>query len=466
MTALRSSVAASSYPLATLDPAAPLDDLEPLARCIGDNVRIVAVGESVHAAHEFYTLRHRFIRFLVERMGFTAVVWESGFPEGFLVDDYLQGGDGERERVLRDGMTMHLGRCREMEDVADGLRALNASRRRAAAAGSATVAPGPVRFYGLDLPGTSGALGPALDVVCPYVEQIDPGFGPRLARLRELATVFGSPAVSPESEKKLVFAGTIAVQQYTALATAERNELTALLADLGARFDSLRRTYMERSDAGRYDTVRQLLFAAIRLDVQLRAVAALMAGDAAACEGNLRDVTMADNVEWILRREQRIIVLAHNGHIQRTPIATPTGSAASVDTLGVHLAARYGNRYTAVGTTCGGGEMVAMRTSRGADGSYDTELYLRDLPVPDGETIDGLLDAAVTQPTLLDLRTLSSDAAAKIDAVRRMRMQELTLEIDVRRAFDLLVHVPRVSVWTSSTNATFADERAGATGRN
>jgi len=53
-------------PLSTTDPAGALDDLEPLARLIRDDVRVVAVGESAHAAHEFYALRHRLIRFLVE----------------------------------------------------------------------------------------------------------------------------------------------------------------------------------------------------------------------------------------------------------------------------------------------------------------------------------------------------------------------------------------------------------------
>lgn len=94
---------ASVYPLSGVDPAAPPDDLEPLARLIRDDVRIVAIGESAHAAHEFYALRHRLIRFLVQRMNFTALVWESGFPEAFMVDDYIQGRGQDRERVLIDG---------------------------------------------------------------------------------------------------------------------------------------------------------------------------------------------------------------------------------------------------------------------------------------------------------------------------------------------------------------------------
>jgi erythromycin esterase len=322
----------SVTPLATLDPMVGLDDLKPLKRLIGNDVRVVAIGETAHAAREFYLLRHRLARFFVEQMGFTAVVWESGFPEGFLVDDYIQGGAQDRQRVQRDGFTMNLGRCDELGDFLDWLRAYNSTAQR------------PIRFYGLDLPGSSATIKPVLDIVIPYVERVDPGFRPRLARLQELAALY-VPADEPAADdSKIVFAGTAAIRQYMSLSGEIRNELTALLADLGARFASLQRTYLERSDEASYDLARQHLRVAAQLDLQLRAVAALMVGDASACEGNIRDATMADTVEWILQREERIVVLAHNGHIQKTPIATPTGTVGSVDTVGVHLARRLGDK--------------------------------------------------------------------------------------------------------------------------
>jgi erythromycin esterase len=49
----------------SLDPQAPLDDLEPLGELIGD-ARVVGIGESAHYVREFYLLRHRLLRFLVQ----------------------------------------------------------------------------------------------------------------------------------------------------------------------------------------------------------------------------------------------------------------------------------------------------------------------------------------------------------------------------------------------------------------
>jgi hypothetical protein len=59
----------------------------------------------------------------------------------------------------------------------------------------------------------------------------------------------------------------------------------------------------------------------------------------------------------------------------------------------------------------------------------------------------------------LDLRKVEPQRAAAIDAAKRMRMQDQLVSIDVRRAFDMLIHVPHVSLWTSEVNATLPDIR-------
>jgi hypothetical protein len=67
--------------LRTIDPSDDDDfsDLAPLREIVGA-ARIVGIGESTHWIHEFYQIRHRLTRFLIEKLGFTAVVMEISPP--------------------------------------------------------------------------------------------------------------------------------------------------------------------------------------------------------------------------------------------------------------------------------------------------------------------------------------------------------------------------------------------------
>jgi len=69
-----------AHPLNSLHPGTGFADLHVLKEIIGE-ARIVGIGESVHATHEFSSLQHRIIEFLVIEMGFTAVAVESGLAE-------------------------------------------------------------------------------------------------------------------------------------------------------------------------------------------------------------------------------------------------------------------------------------------------------------------------------------------------------------------------------------------------
>ncbi|MEV4899196.1 erythromycin esterase family protein, partial [Nonomuraea sp. NPDC055795] len=105
----------------SLDPMAPLDDLEPLLDLVGD-ARVVAIGESSHHVREFYLLRHRLLRFLVERRGFTVYALEAPFTDAHTIDAWVRGGPGTVEQVASAGIDHGMGDCREMHDLLRWMR--------------------------------------------------------------------------------------------------------------------------------------------------------------------------------------------------------------------------------------------------------------------------------------------------------------------------------------------------------
>jgi erythromycin esterase-like protein len=110
-------------PLDTADPAAPLGDLTPLRRAIGDAM-IVGLGKSVHGAAEEISLKHRVLRLLVERMGFRSVAWEEDWTTGLQIDKYIRTGRGDLGALMRRMSPQW--QSRQVVDVLAWLRDYNA----------------------------------------------------------------------------------------------------------------------------------------------------------------------------------------------------------------------------------------------------------------------------------------------------------------------------------------------------
>ena len=404
-------------PLATLDPQGPLDDLEWLGEAIR-GARVVAIGESAHYNRESYLLRHRLLRYLVERHGFGAYALESGFVEGWLTDAWVRAsGDdaGDQERlgdVMANGVTSLMGPWTEMRAL---LEWMHGHDRGAAHA---------VGFYGIDMPGSMVSLLPGLDAVTAYLAGADPGFRPDPA-IRETASAFASTSA---------FSAPATISAYGDLAPERRDALTTGLADLAARLADGATGYARRTSSEAYDRALRSLAITVSLDSMARALAR---GD---YHGMMleRDATIAGTVEWILRREERIVVAAHNGHVQRWPTTMP--GMAPATTMGMHLADRLGTAYRVIGMTTGTGW-----TLNTAPDFYAGRLFAELDAAPQPGSLDALMAASHDGPFATDLRRLSPADATIVRAVSRQRFGTAYADQSPLDAFDIVVHLPHVT---------------------
>jgi erythromycin esterase len=424
--------------LTTLDPAADPSDLDFLTALVAD-ARVVAIGESAHYSHEFYALRHRLARYLVERLGFGAIAFESGFSEGWLVNEWICGGAGERAEVQASGFTYLFGSCAEMGAQLSWLRDWNAGLEH------------PVHWYGIDLPASCGSLRPALAAVERYIGEVDPQFVPRLARLRELASAFvvADPRCDSETRR--------ALRAYCSLPQADRDELTGLLADLTARFDGIGLDYTRRSGPAAFDLARQHLRVARQLDTWMRDSATAAAGEHPFFDVNIRDASMAETVAWILQREERLIIMAHNLHIQRTPYGlswlSDVGTSRPASSLGEHLSSSLGSQYLVIGTTFDRGEVIGVESATPDPAGWNVTDIVRQLEPASPDSVDGLLAAAHPDPGVLDLRCLPRGDAALMARPRPMRSLDQYTDVTALSAFDALAYVPHVSLWDSAATS-------------
>ncbi len=383
------SLTDAATPLHDLDPDAGDDsDLEVLREVIGD-ARVVLLGESAHFTSEFVRLRDRVTRFLVRQLGFSAFVLESGLPEGLGVDRWVHGGPGELAAIARGGITLAMGRCGEMHAQLRWLREHNATAAQ------------PVSFYGMDVPGWCANPGPG---VAACLARLAPRPGD--AELRTAADL-GEPTRAPapdETDPTRVPAG-----------------LTARIAELVDRAE----------DAG--DTLaRQCARSALSV------VEFLEGGLYPAPGRNLRNEVMAENLRALLDREQRIVVGAHNMHLQRSPSFDGTA------TIGMLLAEELGDDLVVIGGTHTMGAIPDLDLDAGPDGRYP--ITGTAPPSPDRRTLEAALDVTGHPLQLVDLRHTAPGALAGITATRAQSPHEtLLVDLNPRQAYDAIIQVRSIT---------------------
>ncbi len=392
--------------LDTVDPDAPLDDLEPLAKLVGD-ARVVAVGESAHLVREFTLFRHRVLRFLAERCGFTVLAMESGFSEGLAVDAWVRGGPGDLDSLAEHGITHRMGRSPELRAQLRWMRS----------------SPLPLRFSGVDVPGSTASPLPALDNLRRYLSRIDADAVPLVDRIAEFARAYAGAHTL------------LAYRAYAGIDRADRDRATALLADLAVRFDALAVEYTEAGGAEAYRIARRELRLACLLDQGLRGFAAVPDGELSHPKVAARDRGMAETVLELLGPDTRIVLAAHNTHIQRVPMVTP---AFTLSAMGHHLAHHLGAGSVAMAVTAQAGLTSARRAAPAAPGGV--AIISAELPPAPEDSVERTFPPS-PGPQLADLRPVRGRGPGP----ERIRLSEGFLATPVVDAFDLVVSIPEIT---------------------
>lgn len=432
--------------LSGTDPDASLDDLEPLRDIIGD-ARLVGIGEPAHFLHEYYELKHRILRFLVERMGFTIFGFESAWSEGLAVDRWLQTGDGRLDPLLLDGITNRMGGCEEMRAQLEWMRQWNTDPSRGAK----------LHYAGFDMSFWFTTPPVAIAAAFAYLDKMDPAFAEALrpqvmAGLDQFVQHTHSPAptsLAPipfesfdplfglEEDGSAIFGyrHMPAVDYFKALGglttryqtmdDATRQGLTATLSSLVTRFEDRRIRYIAESSSEEYEIARQHAVMARFTDAFY--VSHRLAGWHGS---NVRDLIMAETTRWILDHADpgaRMVISAHNGHLQKCRAGSFYPPHTTVQ--GEFLADWFGADYVVIGTTCDRGQV------------WGTEL------APGDGTIDRTLAEAGARLALLDVSKIPQSGSVHdgFEEVRTARENHVLADLDWRQGFDALIHVDEVS---------------------
>ncbi|NIH80367.1 erythromycin esterase family protein [Amycolatopsis viridis] len=415
MTEFADWLRAHAHTVHGLDLTADVDDLEPLREIVGD-ARVVGLGEGAHFVAEFTLLRQRVLRFLAERCGFTVLAFEFGFSEGFALDDWLRGaGDADDLSGLSGTTASGVN-----QGLTRWLREYNAG-------------PHPLRFAGLDIPLAGGDLRPALEPVAGYLRQVDPDAVPLLDRALEINNRIAGTSVASAAPK------------WAELGAAEQDALTASLSRLLLRLRALEPLFVERGGQESFDRARRRLEAACHADYMFGAMSNLFAGRSLEADTTVRELYLTESLRWHLDRlpaGARVVLAAHNNHLQRTPVAF--GGQLTTMPMGQLLHRVLGDDYRPLALTHTANHVPEMYP----DGEGELGFKIVDTPLaaPEPGSVEaGVVEAGLgAEHVLVDLRHARRDlpAGALPD---RFRTQSVVLETPVAEAFDGVLVTPMVT---------------------
>jgi len=353
---------------ATVEPFASIEevDLGSLVERIGE-ARVVLLGEATHGTSEFYRMRARITRELIERHGFGIVAVEADWPDAARVDRWVRGeagggaGPGAGEPAFSRFPTW-MWRNREVREFVDWLHERNAALDPA----------GRAAFYGLDL----YSLYRSIDAVLGYLDRVDPGSA-RVARTR-----YG--CLSPWEHDPAVYGRAALTGAYR---TCEPEVVEMLRHLLDRRLD-----YMERDGARFLDAVQNARLVA----AAERYYRVMYFGSVESW--NLRDRHMFETLQTILAFHgagSKAVVWEHNSHIGDA--AATEMSVRGEENVGHMCRERFGEGAFLVGFGTDAGTVAAAS-------EWGGPVEIKDVRPSHEESYERLFHEAGIDAGLLHLR--------------------------------------------------------------
>jgi len=326
------------------DPDISENNLYLLKDKIGD-ARIVGLGEANHGTSEFWGIRQKISKYLIEEMGFTGILMEAGFPNSLYINDYITKGAG-----TASGAHQKLGtwRYQEMRDLIKCMRIYNVQH-------SVDGNDPPLCYFGYDCAFHNWTE--ATNLIIDYLQSVDP---------EEVENIKSR------------------LENYTI-------EDARYVCDF---FESKKDEYILSGSEKDYKIILRI---ALNLEPNWTIWYNLRNG---LPDLDKRDELNVDNVNWIIENlldNGKVIIWAHNGHVGNCYL-DDAGSEAKM--LGSRLKEQYGDDYYVIATEFYNGRFYAWDRCEG----HAYTFWVHSAALPDETSYAYYFHGAGIPIFFLDLR--------------------------------------------------------------
>jgi len=291
----------NAIPISTDIPGSDFSDLDQL-KLLFENAEIVGLGEATHGTKEFFRMKHRIIEWIAQGQDTVIFAIEANMPEARSINDYIHTGNGDPKELLAR-LHYWTWNTEEVLQLIEWMRSYNKSDK------------GKLEFWGFDMAFPRVAA----DSVHSFIQKADPMF------LEELEKNYEIP-VDPDELRRMNDREITGIQEQT-------KKVTEHLSDNKKKFSQI------------YDS------ADVEWVIQYSRIVE-QAVSRFTPNGNSRDESMAENINWIYEQRKSnapLLIWAHNDHIER-----------SSNRFGKLLAGQYGDDYVNVGFSFGEGNYSAV----------------------------------------------------------------------------------------------------------
>ncbi|MFF7071971.1 erythromycin esterase family protein [Streptomyces pseudovenezuelae] len=401
-----------AHRLRSTDPEGSLRDLQALGRMVR-GADVVGLGEATHGSRDFFRMKHRVFRYLVEEKGFRSFALELPWSSGVRLDAYVVDGKGDLKDIAREEFqgSYRIWNNQDYLDLIEWMRTYNLRHP-----------DDPVRFMGDDM----GYAGPeSYERVTGYVARRYPRL---LDRVTELYR-----GLAPTTD-----AGTYS-EEYFKLPLGERRER----AERTGEVYELLRKQRPAAGADRRDHLWMVQHARAIHQMAWGMAFDFEDEDQVAAMMKLRDQVMAENVAWWHRHTgDRILLSAHNTHVSYDSF-----DARYPKTQGAFLRDVLGGDYVSIGFTFHEGAFKAF-------GAEDNVMRTYRVGAAEPGSNEHTLDQARQEDYFLDLRTAPAPARAWLDKERATWNigagwpDPVKYTTALRKAHDILIHLHDVEATT------------------
>ncbi len=321
----------------TASPVENDDDLSFLKEMVGD-AKIVSLGEGTHGTHEFFTMKHRIIKYLVEKMGFTVFAIEANMPEARNVNNYVLNGFGNPKDVLA-GLYFWTWNTQEVLNMLKWMREYNVSQKEK------------IEFWGFDMQFPNVAIQNTLN----FLQKYDTAYYETAKEKYQQIIAFNDEVRKMKSNP-----GSILYEPYLSYAEEVYNHL---LENTG-KYNSI----ISNDSTEWYIQNSRIIVQSLEARMQKQ---------------QSRDESMAINIQWIINHMPtgtKIILWAHNGHVSKResnfrPMGAYLNKIYGKDMVVMGFGFNKGN-YTAIGPK----GLGVYPTSQSEPGSVEWMMHSLNYP--------------------------------------------------------------------------------------